>query len=53
MQPINRIEFDQSELLCFIMAGSVDDGKSILIGRLLHDSKVIFEDQLLAVEWIS
>src|SRR5947208_1367668 len=50
MQPINRIEFDQSELLLFITAGSVDDGKSTLIGRLLHDSKAIFEDQLLAVE---
>jgi sulfate adenylyltransferase subunit 1 len=31
-------------------AGSVDDGKSTLIGRLLHDTKTIFEDQLLAVE---
>src|SRR5881409_2365799 len=50
MQPINRIEFDQSELLRFITAGSVDDGKSTLIGRLLHDSKAIFEDQLAAVE---
>src|SRR5216110_568933 len=50
MQPINRIEFDQSELLRFITAGSVDDGKSTLIVRLLHDSKAIFEDQLLAVE---
>src|SRR5438046_4713773 len=50
MQPINRIEFDQSELLRFITAGSVDDGKSTLIGRLLHDSKAIFEDQVLAHE---
>src|SRR5947207_10339778 len=50
MQPINRIQFDQSELLRFITAGSVDDGKSTLIGRLLHDSKAIFEDQLEAVE---
>src|SRR5919197_1092840 len=50
MQPIKRIEFDQSELLRFITAGSVDDGKSTLIGRLLHDSKAIFEDQLSAVE---
>jgi sulfate adenylyltransferase subunit 1 len=48
--PMNRIEFDQSELLRFITAGSVDDGKSTLIGRLLHDSKTIFEDQLAAVE---
>ncbi len=45
-----RIEFQQSELLRFITAGSVDDGKSTLIGRLLHDSKAIFEDQLSAVE---
>src|ERR1700749_1299988 len=35
-----------SELLRFATAGSVDDGKSTLIGRLLHDSKSIFEDQL-------
>src|SRR5689334_14184097 len=35
-----------SELLRFATAGSVDDGKSSLIGRLLHDSKAIFEDQL-------
>ena len=34
----------------FITCGSVDDGKSTLIGRLLHDSKSIFEDQLAAVE---
>ena len=42
--------FRESELLRFITAGSVDDGKSTLIGRLLHDSKSIFEDQLSAVE---
>ena len=47
---MNRIDFDHSELLRFITAGSVDDGKSTLIGRLLHDSKAIFEDQLSAVE---
>jgi sulfate adenylyltransferase subunit 1 len=46
----NRIEYDHSELLRFITCGSVDDGKSTLIGRLLHDSKSIFEDQLAAVE---
>ena len=34
------------ELLRFSTAGSVDDGKSTLIGRLLYDSKSIFEDQL-------
>lgn len=38
------------ELLRFITAGSVDDGKSTLIGRLLYDSKSIFEDQLEAVK---
>ncbi|GAB3273819.1 sulfate adenylyltransferase subunit 1 [Arthrobacter pigmenti] len=38
------------DLLRFATAGSVDDGKSTLIGRLLHDSKSIFEDQLEAVE---
>ena len=36
-------------VLRFITAGSVDDGKSTLIGRLLHDTKTIFEDQLAAV----
>jgi bifunctional enzyme CysN/CysC len=39
-----------SELLRFATAGSVDDGKSTLIGRLLYDTKAIFEDQLEAVE---
>ncbi len=39
-----------SELLRFTTAGSVDDGKSTLIGRLLYDSKSIFQDQLDAVE---
>jgi bifunctional enzyme CysN/CysC len=38
------------ELLRFATAGSVDDGKSTLIGRLLYDTKTIFEDQLEAVE---
>ncbi len=37
------------QLLRFITAGSVDDGKSTLIGRLLHDSKSIFEDQFSAI----
>ena len=41
------------ELLRFATAGSVDDGKSTLIGRLLYDSKAIFEDQLEAVERLS
>ena len=39
-----------ADLLRFATAGSVDDGKSTLIGRLLLDSKSIFEDQLEAVE---
>ena len=34
----------------FTTAGSVDDGKSTLIGRLFHDTKAIFEDQLEAIE---
>ena len=50
MSAIPRIEFQHTDLLRFIAAGSVDDGKSTLIGRLLHDSKSIFEDQLAAVE---
>jgi bifunctional enzyme CysN/CysC len=37
-------------LLRFITCGSVDDGKSTLIGRLLYDSKMIFEDQMIALE---
>ena len=37
-------------LLRFLTCGSVDDGKSTLIGRLLYDSKLIFEDQLAALE---
>ena len=41
------------ELLRFTTAGSVDDGKSTLIGRLLYDSKSIFEDQMEAIEAVS
>jgi sulfate adenylyltransferase subunit 1 len=41
---------DNNQLLRFTTAGSVDDGKSTLIGRLLYDSKSIFEDQLEAIE---
>ncbi|HIB46741.1 MAG TPA: sulfate adenylyltransferase [Flavobacteriaceae bacterium] len=44
------MEIDKNQLLRFTTAGSVDDGKSTLIGRLLYDSKSIFEDQLAAVE---
>lgn len=40
----------RKELLRFLTCGSVDDGKSTLIGRLLHDSKMIYEDQLAAVK---
>lgn len=43
----------EMDLLRFTTAGSVDDGKSTLIGRLLYDSKSIFEDQLEAVELAS
>ena len=45
-----RVNPTESSLLRVTTAGSVDDGKSTLIGRLLYDSKSIFEDQLLAVE---
>jgi bifunctional enzyme CysN/CysC len=41
---------EQKSLLRFITCGSVDDGKSTLIGRLLWDSKMVFEDQLAALE---
>lgn len=44
------IEYKNMELLRFTTAGSVDDGKSTLIGRLLYDSKSIFEDQYEAVQ---
>ena len=44
------MEYQVIELLRFTTAGSVDDGKSTLIGRLLYDSKSIFQDQLDAVE---
>ena len=50
MSAIEHVSFRATELLRFITAGSVDDGKSTLIGRLLHDSKAIFEDQLNAIE---
>ncbi|MBR0843429.1 sulfate adenylyltransferase subunit CysN [Bradyrhizobium liaoningense] len=42
-------EAPSKDLLRFLTCGSVDDGKSTLIGRLLHDSKLIFEDQLSAL----
>jgi len=43
-------EHEHKSMLRFLTCGSVDDGKSTLIGRLLYDSKTIFEDQLSAVE---
>ena len=43
-------EHEHKEILRFITCGSVDDGKSTLIGRLLYDSKMIFEDQLASIE---
>ena len=53
-QTLNIKEFldkdEQKDLLRFLTAGSVDDGKSTLIGRLLFDSKKIYEDQLDALE---
>src|SRR5947199_8535385 len=41
---------ERKSLLRFITCGSVDDGKSTLIGRLLYESKMLFEDQLAALE---
>jgi len=41
---------EQKDLLRFITCGSVDDGKSTLIGRLLYEAKMLFEDQLTALE---
>ena len=54
MAPLGDVEapspvIEDSGVLRFITAGSVDDGKSTLIGRLLHDTRAIFEDQLAAV----
>ena len=42
-------QHERKELLRLLTCGSVDDGKSTLIGRLLHDSKMVYEDQLEAV----
>jgi bifunctional enzyme CysN/CysC len=49
----STVEVRQMDLIRFATAGSVDDGKSTLIGRLLYDTKTIFEDQLAAVEAVS
>ena len=43
-------QHESKELLRFLTCGNVDDGKSTLIGRLWHDSKMIYEDQLAAVQ---
>ncbi len=43
-------QHERKSLLRFITCGSVDDGKSTLIGRLLHDTKLLFDDQLAALE---
>lgn len=43
-------QHENKELLRFLTCGSVDDGKSTLIGRLLYDSKMIYEDQLAAIQ---
>ena len=42
-------QHEKKDMLRFLTCGSVDDGKSTLIGRLLHDSKMIYEDQLAAI----
>ncbi len=46
-------KLEEMDLLRFTTAGSVDDGKSTLIGRLMYDTKTIFEDQLEAIETTS
>ncbi|MEM6394392.1 MAG: sulfate adenylyltransferase subunit CysN [Planctomycetota bacterium] len=43
-------QHERKEMLRFLTCGSVDDGKSTLIGRLLYDSKMVYEDQLAALE---
>src|SRR6202522_93152 len=48
--PASLARHQKKELLRFLTCGSVDDGKSTLIGRLLHDTKTIYEDQLAAVK---
>ena len=50
MEEINSKDYLNMDLLRFTTAGSVDDGKSTLIGRLMYDTKTIFADQLEAIE---
>lgn len=52
-EPLSVEQLSSTTLLRFATAGSVDDGKSTLVGRLLHDSKSILTDQLEAVERVS
>lgn len=52
-QPLSAEHLSATTLLRFATAGSVDDGKSTLVGRLLHDSKSVLTDQLEAVERVS
>ncbi|WP_333768495.1 sulfate adenylyltransferase subunit 1 [Streptomyces sp. IBSBF 2435] len=51
--PLTAEQLSATTLLRFATAGSVDDGKSTLVGRLLHDSKSVLSDQLEAVERVS
>ena len=44
------LQQENKQLLRLLTCGNVDDGKSTLIGRLLHDSKMIYEDQLEAIQ---
>ena len=44
-------DHESKGLLRFITCGSVDDGKSTLIGRLLYDSRMVFDDQMAALAW--
>src|SRR6059036_3455273 len=53
MAPTTLTTPKQGELLRFSTAGSVDDGKSTLIGRLLYETKSVFQDQLDEVERVS
>ncbi|MCZ1003046.1 GTP-binding protein [Streptomyces mirabilis] len=52
-EPLSVEQLSATTLLRFATAGSVDDGKSTLVGRLLHDSKSVLTDQLEAVERVS
>jgi len=53
MSDNKKLNYESTELLRFTTAGSVDDGKSTLIGRLLYDSKSIFQDQYEDIERVS